>query len=194
MNAGVVTPVELIKIRLQNQTENTAAQFNLNLKERLRSGLRSSLFERRIFYNGPIDCIVKIFKEKVRHACAVMRVRWCVCGGACARACGGACVRVRWLMWGVQGFPGLWKGMSATVYREVPGYMGQFVVYEYIKQYVPSHTHITAHAAHAHVPPHTRTHDRTRTQLINWWWWVGPGTSFRGKDRNARWTTCIRST
>jgi predicted MFS family arabinose efflux permease len=63
-------------------------------------------------------------------------------------------------MWGVQGFPGLWKGMSATVYREVPGYMGQFVVYEYIKQYVPSHTHITAHAtAHAH--------DRTRTQLIN---------------------------
>ena len=91
MNAGVVTPVELIKIRLQNQTENTAAQFNLNLKERLRSGLRSSLFERRIFYNGPIDCIVKIFKEKVRRlcvcgdACAVVRVRWCVC--ACVRWC-----------------------------------------------------------------------------------------------------------
>jgi hypothetical protein len=77
VNAGVVTPVELIKIRLQNQYENTAAQFNLNLKERLRSGLRSSLFERRIFYNGPIDCIVQIFKEKVHASCGV-RVR-CVC-------------------------------------------------------------------------------------------------------------------
>lgn len=61
----MVAPVELIKIRLQNQYENSAAQFNTNLKERLRSGLRSSLFERKIYYNGPIDCIVKIFQEKV---------------------------------------------------------------------------------------------------------------------------------
>lgn len=98
VNSAVVTPVELIKIRLQNQYENTAAQFNLNLKERLRSGLRSSLFERKIFYNGPIDCIVKITKEK--------------------------------------GVSGLWKGMSSTIYREIPGYMGQFVVYEYVKRYL----------------------------------------------------------
>lgn len=66
VNSAVVTPVELIKIRLQNQVENSAAQFNLNLRERLRSGLRSSLFERsRIYYDGPVDCIVKIYKEKV---------------------------------------------------------------------------------------------------------------------------------
>jgi hypothetical protein len=56
--------------------------------------------------------------------------------------------------------------MSATVYREVPGYMGQFVVYEYIKQYVPSRTHhhrtLTTPHTHDRTRPHTHTHNATR--------------------------------
>lgn len=110
--------MELIKIRLQNQYENSAAQFNMNLKERLRSGMRSSLFERKIYYDGPIDCISKIVKERVTlHP--YPRIAY----DSPVLLC--------------QGVAGLWKGMSATIYREIPGYMGQFVVYEYIKRYRP---------------------------------------------------------
>lgn len=30
--------------------------------------------------------------------------------------------------------PGLFRGMAATVYREIPGYAGQFYCYEYLKR------------------------------------------------------------
>lgn len=75
VNCVVVTPVELVKTRLQIQ------------------------YEPQVFHNtfhGPMDCARKIVAQN--------------------------------------GIKGLFRGMSATIYREVPGYGGQFFMYEALKR------------------------------------------------------------
>ena len=75
VNSIIVSPVELIKTRLQIQYETRGSQT----------------------FSGPMDCIRHILKAS--------------------------------------GVKGLFRGMAATIYREVPGYAGQFFFYELIKRF-----------------------------------------------------------
>ncbi len=75
INSIIVSPVELIKTRLQIQYETKGSQA----------------------FTGPVDCIHRILKAS--------------------------------------GIKGLFRGMMATIYREIPGYAGQFFVYELLKRF-----------------------------------------------------------
>jgi len=89
INCAIVSPVELIKTRLQIQHEQTS------LRRTLRSRYAAKPTEQVVF-NGPVDCVRKIYQKN--------------------------------------GLKGLYRGMTSTIYREIPGYGGQFWMYEALKR------------------------------------------------------------
>lgn len=109
VNSLVVSPVELIKTRLQIQYEAVAAGrgdlFGSMLLRNYWKGPAAggsqnggAAVRTQPAFKGPLDCIAKIYRAL--------------------------------------GLRGLMRGMTATLYRETPAYMGQFVTYELIKRYM----------------------------------------------------------
>jgi solute carrier family 25 carnitine/acylcarnitine transporter 20/29 len=92
LNCVIVTPVELIKTRLQIQHE--AAKLLRSPLHSLPKGAATAAAEP--LFHGPLDCVSKIYAKN--------------------------------------GLKGLFRGMSATMYREIPGYAGQFFCYEALKR------------------------------------------------------------
>lgn len=88
VNSFIISPVELVKTRLQIQYNAPTSFF----------GSRGEAQEK--VHKGPIGVIRHIVKER--------------------------------------GVFGLAKGMSATIYREMPAYAGQFMVYELVKRWLIS--------------------------------------------------------
>eukprot|EP01087_Luapelamoeba_hula_P016357 TRINITY_DN5027_c0_g1_i1.p1 TRINITY_DN5027_c0_g1~~TRINITY_DN5027_c0_g1_i1.p1 ORF type:complete len:662 (+),score=109.99 TRINITY_DN5027_c0_g1_i1:80-2065(+) len=115
VNSVVVSPVELIKTRLQTQYDNPGSVKDA-MRHLLESGrlafswgktpvdgvsgmplmLNSDGSPVQDRYKGPVDVMRRIYRKA--------------------------------------GIFGLGRGMSATVYRETPAYVGQFVVYELLKR------------------------------------------------------------
>jgi len=95
VNSFVVSPVELVKTRLQ-------IQYNAPTSFFARSTEGNTL-------RGPLDVIRRIVREK--------------------------------------GILGLGKGISATIYREMPAYAGQFMVYELVKRWLVSFHHTNTYQA-----------------------------------------------
>ncbi|KFO19197.1 Solute carrier family 25 member 48 [Fukomys damarensis] len=101
MVAGVVSvglggPVDLIKIRLQMQTQ-PIREANLGLKS------RALAFGEQPVYQGPVHCIVTIMRN--------------------------------------EGLAGLYRGASAMMLRDIPGYCLYFIPYVFLSEWITPETH-----------------------------------------------------
>ena len=107
IQSGISSPMELIKIRLQNQGADLGTSTGsggekmkqslsgANVKPQVRTFTGTSMaFQQQRHYNGPFDCIKDI--------------------------------------WNKRGVRGLYRGMPATVFRETPSYGAYFASYEFL--------------------------------------------------------------
>ncbi|XP_028573921.2 solute carrier family 25 member 48 isoform X3 [Podarcis muralis] len=85
VSVGIGGPVDLVKIRLQMQTQTFIAAANLNLKH------RAAGFSVETAYRGPVHCVGMILRQ--------------------------------------EGLGGLYRGSSAMILRDIPGYCLYFIPY-----------------------------------------------------------------